>query len=447
MAWRRFLRACRRSGQRPDNGRRFRPHLRARLAPMISATANRPPRRQGPRPLALHLANASLTWLSSQAALPLWKTGSLPCNPDLAGKAAEVAQALNALDGAAAEFPAALERELRRRADLFLTGIERYRHHPYRRVLPDMPLLWQEGTTRLLDYSPAGGAPLLVVPSLINRYYILDLANGNSLLRHLAAQGIRSFAVDWDAPLAEREYNLTDYILRLERAAEAAVEASGGQKLCVLGYCMGGLFAVALAARRPDLVDRLALLAVPWAFHAERADHAKLLGALADPFAASFANLGEVPVDVLQALFSSLDPLLAVKKFTRFAEIAPDSPAALGFVALEDWLNDGVALALPAGLECLREWYGEDRPGRGEWRVDGKPIVPGDVAVPSLVILPATDRIVPPLSAKALGTALPKATVMTPPLGHIGMVVARDAPTIVWKKLTEWVKSDDPPLP
>lgn len=403
------------------------------------APSNRPPR-QGPRPLALHLANASLTWLSSQAALPLWKTGSLPWSPHLAAEANALAQSLNGLNGAAAEFPAALERELRRRADLFLTGIDRYRHHPYRRSLPDMPLLWQEGTTRLLDYSPIGGAPLLVVPSLINRYYILDLANGNSLLRHLAGEGIRSFAVDWDAPMAERKFNLTDYILRLERAAEAAVKASGGQKLCVLGYCMGGLFAVALAARRPDLVSSLALLAVPWAFHAERADHARLLGAMADPFAASFANLGEVPVDVLQALFSSLDPLLAVKKFTRFAELAPESPAALGFVALEDWLNDGVALALPSALECLREWYGEDRPGRGEWRVGGKPIVPEEVAVPSLVILPATDRIVPPLSAKALAAALPKATVMTPPLGHIGMVVARDAPKVVWGKLSEWVR-------
>ncbi|HYL32944.1 MAG TPA: alpha/beta fold hydrolase [Stellaceae bacterium] len=405
------------------------------------APSNRPPPRQGPRPLALHLANASLTWLSSQAALPFWKTGSLPWSPNLAAQAAEVAQSLQSLNGAAAEFPAALERELRRRADLFLTGIDRYRHHPYRRSVPGMPLLWQEGTTRLLDYAPAGGVPLLAVPSLINRYYILDLANGNSLLRHLATEGIRSFAVDWDAPLGERKFTLTDYVARLERAAEIAVKASGGQKLCVLGYCMGGLFAVALAARRPDLVSSLALLAVPWAFHAERADHAKLLGAMADPFARMFRELGEVPVDVLQALFASLDPLLAVKKFTRFAELAPESPAALGFVALEDWLNDGVALALPSALECLREWYGEDRPGRGEWRVGGKPIVPAEVALPSLVILPATDRIVPPLSAQALATALPKATVMTPPLGHIGMVVARDAPKVVWGKLSAWVKA------
>lgn len=410
---------------------------------MISAAMQNRPPRQGPRPLALHLANASLTWLSSQAALPFWKTGSLPWNPDLAAEAQSLAQSLNAPNGAAAEFPAALERELRRRADLFLSGIERYRHHPYRRALPDMPVLWQEGSTRLLDYAPAGGSPLLVVPSLVNRYYILDLAPGNSLLRALAEQGVRSFAVDWDAPLAERKFSLTDYVARLERAAEAAVQASGGRKLCVLGYCMGGLLALALAARRPDLVSSLALLAVPWAFHAERADHAKLLASMADPFARVFAEGGEVPVDVLQALFASLDPLLAVKKFTRFAELPQDSPVALGFVALEDWLNDGVPLALPAALECLRDWYGADRPGSGQWRVGGKAIVPQQIDMPALVILPATDRIVPPLSAKALAETLPRAAVMTPALGHIGMVVARDAPKAVWPKLSAWVKAQN----
>ncbi len=50
-------------------------------------------------------------------------------------------------------------------------------------------MLWRDGSTRLLDYRPAGGAPLLVVPSLINRAYILDLAPGRSLLRHLAEAG------------------------------------------------------------------------------------------------------------------------------------------------------------------------------------------------------------------------------------------------------------------
>jgi len=414
--------------------------------PMNLAQLNPLPR-LGPRPLALHLANASLSWLSSQAALPLLKSGSLPWKPELAQGGRDLLQSLGS--ARAEEFAPALERELRRRADLFLTGIEAYRRHPYRRHVEDMPLLWQEGTTRLFDYAPSGGDPVLVVPSLINRGYILDLSPGNSLLRFLAGQGLRPFLVDWDAPgEVERRYGLSDYItLRLEKAAEAASQASGGGrakqnggKISVLGYCMGGLLALALADRRPDLVNSLALLATPWKFHAERPEQARLLGALAGPFAASFAGLGEVPVDVLQSLFASLDPLLAVKKFSRFATMPPHSESARGFVALEDWLNDGVPLALPAAVECLGDWYGLDTPGQGEWRVAGRAVLPRNIAQPSLVIVPAQDRIVPPLSAAALADELPNAERFTPPLGHIGMVVAHEAPKEVWPKLAGWLK-------
>ena len=396
--------------------------------------------RLGPRPLALHLANSNLAWLSSSIAWPLWKNGALPWKAELANRAENLRQSASAASADA--FGQALERELRRRSDLFLRGIERYRHHSYRRAMPEMPPLWEEGTTRLLDYAPGGGAPVLVVPSLINKGYILDLAPGNSLLRYLAGQGLRPLLLDWNAPgEIEKKFGLTDYIAgRIERAAEVAAKTTGC-KLAVLGYCMGGLLALALAQRRPDLVSSLALLATPWAFHVERAREARALGALAGPFAASFAATREVPVDVLQALFTALDPLLATRKFMRFAEIEDEQAlASRDFVALEDWLNDGVPLALPAALECLGQWYGADAPGRGEWRVAGRAVLPAEVGQRSLVILPAQDRIVPPKSAAALGDALPNAEVLRPTLGHIGMVVAHDAPRAVWGPLGKWLR-------
>lgn len=406
----------------------------------MPASSPRPvPPRQGPRPLALHLANATGAWMSSRAALPLLRSGLLPWRPEFALQGGSLSLALA---GAKSDsIDAALDAELTRRAALFLDGVERYRRHPYRRDLAEPPLLWQEGTSRLLDYRPRGGPPVLVVPSLINRAYILDLAAGQSLLRYLADQGLRPLLVDWGAPGAEeRRFDVGDYITRrLELAAEVARQAAGGAAPVVLGYCMGGLLALALAARRPELVSALALLATPWRFHAERAEQARLLGVLAEPIARSYAALGEVPVDVLQALFAAQDPLLVLRKFSRFAEMAEDSAAALGFVALEDWLNDGVPLSIPVARECLGGWYGEDRPGRGRWRIEGKAIRPRDVDVPALVVVPAQDRIVPPATAAALADELPEAETWTPSLGHIGMIVARDAPSAVWQPLAAWL--------
>ena len=396
------------------------------------------PRRLGPRPLPLHLSTAAATWSSSRAALALLNSGSLRWKPELAEAASALRQSLAAVPPE--DFAAAVDAELTSRADLFLRGLERYRRHSYRRVLTAPPVLWRDGSSSLVDYGPAGGVPVLVVPSLVNRSYILDLAEDKSLLRFLASCGLRPLLIDWGRPdAAERRFGLSDYIAgRLEAAAEAAVTAAG-TPVAVVGYCMGGLLALALAQRRPQLVSALALLATPWDFHADRPEQARLLGGLAEPLLRGFAGLGEVPVDVLQMLFSALDPLLAVRKFTRFAGLAEGSADERDFVAVEDWLNDGVPLALPVAVECLVGWYGENTPGQDRWLVAGRPVLPRQLSISSLVVVPAQDRIVPPATAVALAERLPGAERLTPPLGHIGMMVAREAPTAVWQPLARWL--------
>jgi polyhydroxyalkanoate synthase subunit PhaC len=385
-----------------------------------------------------------MLWMSSRAVLPLLRAGLLPWRPELLPAASALRRNLEPV--AAEAFAAAVDAELRARGAGFLEGLERYRHHPYRRALADPPVLWRDGSTRLLDYG--GRAPVLVVPSLINRAYILDLAEGKSLLRFLAGEGLRPLLVDWGRPAAvERGFDLTDYIAGRLEAAAAAAAAAAGTPVAVLGYCMGGLLALALAERRPDLVASLALLASPWDFHAERAGQARLMGMIAVPLARGFAALGEVPVDVLQMLFAALDPLLALRKFSRFAGLAPGSGEERDFVAVEDWLNDGVPLALPVAQECLAGWYGANTPGRGCWRVAGREVLPQRVERPSLVVVPAQDRIVPPRTAEALLELLPAAERLTAPLGHIGMMVAREAPGAVWRPLARWLRGQAAPAP
>jgi polyhydroxyalkanoate synthase len=96
-------------------------------------------------------------------------------------------------------------------------------------------------------------------------------------------------------------------------------------------------------------------------------------------------------------------------------------------------------LAVEVARECLGRWYGEDLPGRGLWHVAGEVIRPALIDQPSLVVVPAQDRIVPPATASALADELPQAERMTPRLGHIGMIVAREAPNAVWVPLASWL--------
>jgi polyhydroxyalkanoate synthase len=338
-------------------------------------------------------------------------------------------------------FDAAVDREVKARAAALLKGVEAYRRHPYHRDLPDPPTIMEEGSSRLLDYGgETGGRPVLIVPSLVNRYYILDLSRRNSFLRWLAGEGFRPLVVDWGRPgEAERGFTLTDYIAgRLERFLMKAVDLAGGP-LPVVGYCMGGDLALALAARRPKEVAALALLATPWDFHAGQGDFARSAPLLLLPYEPAMALLGELPVDALQALFAGIDPEMTVRKFLAFARLDPGSTKAETFVALEDWLNDGVPLAAPVARETINGWYGQNLTAEGKWLIAGAPVTPAKIETPTLCLIPTGDRIVPPASALALAEALPNATVMQPEAGHIGMMASARAQKTVWEPLATWL--------
>jgi polyhydroxyalkanoate synthase len=334
--------------------------------------------------------------------------------------------------------------------DRLAEGVIAYRRHPVHRTLENPAPVWQEGNTRLLDYGLTdrgarrkGTRAVLVVPSLINRWEVLDLTAEKSLLRAMAADGLRPYLVDWGTPDdEERRFDLSAYVARLERAV-AYVGKRARRAPAVMGYCMGGTLAVALAARRPRKVARLALLAAPWDFHADKTGQAFLL--TMGPLLAQLADkLGELPIDVLQTLFWSVDPWLAMKKFGRFLGMDPESGSARDFVLLEDWLNEGAPLAGPTARDCLVGWYGDNLPGGGRWVVGGKPIVPRKITKPALVMIPSGDRIVPPLSAAALAhpkRGLKNVTRLDLPLGHIGMVVSGRARELCWTPLIDWLKA------
>lgn len=409
------------------------------------------PPRLGPRPLPLHLGTSLMTLASCESAWKLWKHGSPGSKPDSAPpeSLAALLPEIAALEAARGEgFEAALHREIVRRLRRLADGVIAYREHPVHRTLENPPAVWSEGNTRLLDYGAThraarrrGARAVLVVPSLINRWEVLDLTLEKSLLRAMAAHGLRPYLVDWGTPDGdERRFDLTAYVARLERAL-AFLARRARRAPAVMGYCMGGTLGVALAARQPRRVAGLALLAAPWDFHADRTGHAFMLSA--GPLLAEMADrIGELPVDVLQTLFWSLDPWLAVKKFGRFLGMDPQSQSAREFVLLEDWLNEGAPLAGPTARECLMGWYGDNLPGRGQWTVGGRRIVPRRVNVPALVMIPSGDRIVPPMSAAALaepGRGFGMVTRYDLPLGHIGMVVSGRARALCWTPLLDWL--------
>ena len=376
-------------------------------------------------------------WLSSLAALPPARSGSLNWRSAIPAEATALQEALAKAEPEA--LARALGAEAATRIARFLDGIKGYRAHPYRRRLADPPVLWQAGTTRVLAFGgEAAGAPVLLVPSLINRAYILDLRPERSFARYLRGRGLRPYLLDWGAPGAEeRTFGLDDYILGRLAPALEAVRRHAGRPVALAGYCMGGTMVLPLAARAD--VAALVLLATPWDFRADGGHQARMITAHRPGLTLLNESLGHLPPDALQAMFAALDPLLAARKFSAFAQLPPASAAARNFVALEDWLNDAVPLTGPVARACLEDWYGGNAPARGLWRVGGEAVRPERITCPALNVVPARDRIVPPASAEALSDALPHVETWRPPLGHIGMMASPRAKRLLWRKLAAWI--------
>ena len=319
---------------------------------------------------------------------------------------------------------------------MLLAGIAAYRRHPFKRDLADPPSVWSEGSSRLLDYGPPEGRPVVFVPSLVNRAYVLDLLPGHSMMRFLTAQGVRPLLLDWGfAGETECAFTLTDYVAgRLVRAL-----ASLGGAVDVIGYCMGGLMALGALQQRPELVARLGLLATPWDFWAADEPGARRVAALLPALEPALTLAGNMPIDALQMLFSLLDPGSVGTKYRDFGAQDQSSDRARMFVAIEDWLNDGVPLAAPVAREVLGGWYGRNAAAEGKWRIAGLPVLPDALGKACFVAIPGQDRLVPPESAMPLAASMKEADVLQPAVGHIGMIAGSRARTALWEPLLRWL--------
>lgn len=107
---------------------------------------------------------------------------------------------------------------------------------------------------QLIQYAPATPRvktlPLLIVPSWVNKYYVLDLTEKNSFIRWLVAQGYTVFAISWVNPdTRHRAVQFADYLRQGPLFAAAQIERiTGAPQIAGIGYCLGGiLLACALA--------------------------------------------------------------------------------------------------------------------------------------------------------------------------------------------------------
>ena len=272
------------------------------------------------------------------------------------------------------------------------------------------------------------GPAVLLVPSLINQWYILDLRPGASLVAALVDAGLDVFCIDWGAPRDEDRYLAwDDVLLRLERMARRVTRVTGMQAMGLLGYCMGGTLAAIHAALMPERVAALVNLAGPIDFA-----HAGRLGRMVDPSffdAEAVASAGNVHPVQMQGGFVALRPTRQLAKWVGLADIAHDRAKREAFDALEHWASDNIAFPAAAYRTYIEELYQQNLLVEGRHRVTGRTVDLGRIRCPVMTVVADRDEICPPEAAGALNEKVSSAEreLLVVRGGHVGAVVGSRA--------------------
>ncbi|MEO5853827.1 MAG: alpha/beta fold hydrolase [Nocardioides sp.] len=313
-------------------------------------------------------------------------------------------------------------------------------------------LVYQGPRRRLHRYDPAPGGPeqgdpVLLVAPLAAPARAYDLRRGGSLVEHLVAQGRPTYLLEYgDVSLKDRTLRLEDWVDELLPATvRATSDHAGGRPVHLVGWSLGGVFALLVAADSPGLpIASVAALGSP-------------------------VDLQDVPLlaparpllDLTRGqglLARALQALTGTATLRWALELSPVQRLVTGPIAIGMQLDDTEFLAqveavgaLQAGMtaypgrsygQLYHRFLRNNAFASGSIDLDGRTVSLADVEVPVLVVGGSTDGIAPIIAVRA---ALPhlrgarEVRLEIVPGGHLGLLTGRQAPDSTWAALDEWL--------
>ena len=240
--------------------------------------------------------------------------------------------------------------------------------------------------------------PLVVVPPMINKFYVADLAPGRSMIEHAVSQGQTAFAISWRNPDEQQaEWNLDTYAGAVLEALDAAEEITGSERTHVLGLCAGGIVlssvvAVLAARGEQDRIAGLTLGVCVLDNHAAGTASAFMDPATAALAVADSARRGYLDGRALAGVFAWLRPNDLVWNYWVSNYLLGKSPPAFDILY---WNAD--TTNMPAGLHRDFVRIALDNPlvDPGRLEVLGTPVDLSKITADTYLVAGIADHITP----------------------------------------------------
>ncbi len=206
-------------------------------------------------------------------------------------------------------------------------------------------VVFQNDLFQLLQYTPTtqkvAAEPLLYVPPLVNRYYMIDLQPKSSMVKWLVDQGRTVFVISWVNPTdAQRGKDVAAYVLEGIVPAIEQVRKRSGTAPDLFSFCLGGT---------------LAAIALAWLAAKRRGkevNSATLIGAMVD-----FADMRDWSAFVHEGHLAALEDHLEAQGFIDSVELQRLFAAMRANDLIWSSVVQHYLLAQPAPPSDLLTWF------------------------------------------------------------------------------------------